>query len=70
MTGAFAGAAAISLLLDGIPVAAILLLTAAFLRGRSACKKEEKTLREKIDLFENGEAPDKNSEDGREDKDE
>lgn len=42
---------AASLLLDIIPIAALIALTVAFLRGRHRCREEERTLRESIELF-------------------
>ena len=41
----------LSMLLDIIPVLAMLLLGISFLRRRSACRREEKKLREEILLF-------------------
>ena len=41
----------LSMLLDIIPVLAMLLLGFSFLRRRSACRREEKKLREEIRLF-------------------
>ena len=52
MTGA--GAGMLSLLLDIIPVLAMLGLGFSFLRKRSDCRKEEARLREEIRLFQEG----------------
>ena len=52
MTGA--GAGMLSLLLDIIPVLAMLGLGVSFLRKRSDCRKEEARLREEIRLFQEG----------------
>ena len=41
----------LSMMLDIIPVLAMLLLGVSFLRRRSACRREEKELREEIRLF-------------------
>lgn len=41
----------LSMMLDIIPVLAMLLLGISFLRRRSACRREEKKLREEILLF-------------------
>ena len=49
MTGA--GAGMLSMMLDVIPVLALLLLGVSFLRKRSACRREEEKLREEIRLF-------------------
>ena len=59
MTAAASGM--ISLLLDAVPVLAIVLLGISFLIRRSDCRREEEQLREEIRLFREGK--------GREDKD-
>lgn len=41
----------LSLLLDVIPVLAMVLLGISFLRRRSACRREEQKLKEEIHLF-------------------
>jgi len=52
MSDAAAAAGQLSLLLDIVPVCALLLLAIAFLRGRHRCRREEEELREKIRAFE------------------
>ena len=42
---------AFSLLLDVLPVAALIALAAAFVRGRHRCLEEERELRESIEVF-------------------
>ena len=49
MTGA--GAGMLSLLLDVIPILAMILLGVSFLRRRSVCRREEQKLKEEIRLF-------------------
>ena len=45
------GAVLLSLLLDVIPVLAMIFLGISFLRRRSECRREEQKLREEIRLF-------------------
>ena len=52
MTAAASGM--ISLLLDAVPVLAIVLLGISFLRRRSEYRREEEQLREEIRLFREG----------------